>query len=435
MNNPYVKLQPDLFASDQNNYVAQTVTLQPITDFPYYIFSPFQGGFYTKDIKLYDADDNLLEFNSDYVVSYFFKNLSRRVGLDIYQAVIIINPNIQGKVTLLARYVGGDLAYSTTVVTDYVNFWKADPHVPYTEDYVGYEPKWQPGELDQIRWGTDRHYNLDVALFKLSESLRWTDGDIEDTYRQQFDQLMVKTNELQTLIYQHISDSQNPHQLNNQSVDLGNIKNYTLATYSELLNNVAGKYVTPKVSSEVIVVKFKQPYLQHVQIKGNPHNNIAEDYDSYSVSYVDSVLNNKWTITDTVNNTQRINAYSLVDLVNYLNTQLTPTNFVELIPSERLGDYLTDNPDPKEHVLGNQSKWVNWKSLSNSYRNHLGYPIYTLAGTYATKEQAILAANLEYGGITRGLVKYTLEKTIVKDAQDIVINISGLLIYQNNSWS
>ncbi len=432
---PYVKLQPDLFASDQNNYVAQTVTLQSVPDFPYYIFSPFQGGFYTRDIKLYDANDNLLEFNSDYVVSYFFKNLSKRIGLDIYQAVIITNPDIQGDVTLLARYVGGDLAYSTTAVNDYVNFWKADPHVPHTKDYVGHEPKWQPGELDQIRWGADKHYNLDVALFKLSESIRWTDGNIEDTYRQQFDQLSIKFNELQSLAYQHLSDYQNPHQLDNQSIELGNIKNYPLATYDELLINVAEKYVTPKVSAQVVTVKFKQPYLQHTQIKGNPHDDTAEDYGSYSVNYVDSVLNNKWTISDTVNNTQRINAYSLTDLVNYLNTQLTPNNFTGLVPSERLGTYLTDNPNPSEHVLGNQNKWVNWKSLSNSYRNHLGYPIYVLSGSYETKEQAIVAANTEYSDITRGLVKYTLEKVIVKDTQDITVSITGLLTYQDNSWS
>lgn len=437
--NMYVKLEPDLFATNQNNYIAETVILNKPSNFPYYIFSPFQGGFYIKDIELYDENGNLLVFNSDYVVSYYFENFSKRVGLDVYQAVIIINQNIKNKVTLYARYVGGDLAYSFTVVNDYVNFWSSDVHVPFTEDYTGYEPKWAPGELDQLRWNLDRHYNFDYAIFKLAETLNYNTGTLEDTYRSKFDKIYADALTLQTDAVQHINDINNPHKLDNTDIGLNNIYNYPLATYVELINNVAGRYVTPKISLQGIPVLFDQPYQQHATILGNPHQNTAEQYASYSVSYVDNQLTNKWKLTDTVNNAGKITdgsvTYDSQGLINYLNGKLNTTNFIDLIPTLRLGSFTIQSPILKDHVLGNNQTWQNWNDLSNTYKDYLGYVIYTLSGVYAAKASAVTAANATYKNITRGLVKYVISRTITTANNTVTINTTGLLSYKNGSWS
>lgn len=440
MLNPYVKLSPDLFASNQNNYVAQKVELSHVDGFPYYIFSPFQGGFYTRDIKLYDENSNLLEFNKDYVVSYYFKNLSKRIGLDIYQAVIILNPTVVNTVTLLARYVGGDLAYSTAVVTDYVNFWKSNPHVPYTEDYAGYEPQWKPGELDQIRWGSDRHYNLDYALFKLSRTLSFTDGVLEDTYRNKFNTLNDKLTELEIKLDRHITDQNNPHRLDLTTFDLKDVYNYKLATYEELKSGTPARYTTPKISSQVIELNYTTKYDNHTNLTGNPHEETAEDYGSYTVSYVDELLENKYKASDTVADSSKLYVnsttnYNIVQLVSQLNLRLTNRNFIDLVNPLRLGNYLVNETSPNENVLGNQNLWITWSFLNQHNKHYLGYPVHTLDQEWSNDEDAVTEANVVFSEFKRGFVKYQVTRTVNTVKGPVEIKQVKLLHYFNNQWS
>lgn len=432
--NTYVKLDVDLFASNQNNYIAETITPTPIPNSAYTIITPFQGGFYLKDIEVYDLNDNLLKLDIDYVASYYFKDLSKTIGLDVYQAIIIINPDVSGPVGLQARYVGGDVAYSTTVIQDYINYWENDKHVPFTGDYVGYAPKWQPGELDQLRWGSDKYYNLNYALFELSRTLRWSAGNIEDTYRQNFDVLDTEYQKLADSIVNHVGDYNNPHNLTNVSINLDYLHNFGVASYAQLINNVPDLYVTPSISMSAIQLKFIIPYNDHINTLGNPHNNTAEDYGSYSVSYVDNALENKWTVTETVNVANSIIYneinYDTTALVKYLNALFNSGNFTGLINADRLGTYSETNPVLKDYVLNNDQQWKDWNTLLNDNSDYLGYPITILPVSYATKADAASAANSLYPNKTNGLIKYTIERTI----GGTPIKTYGFLNNNNGTW-
>lgn len=312
MANSIVQLPLDLSGTNPNNLVgSEEHLLTSISGFPYRILTMEHGGFYSKSLKVFDEQYNRLRPNVDFIWTYRHKDLSARTGRDIASAIVFLNHTLQGKVFLQAQMVGGDLAYSFTVVDDYIAFYNTAPHVPFIDDYNGTEPIWGPGELANKRWGLDKYQPFNNELEKISHALTRGATNAEDNYRQhvrdRFNTFMARFNDR---LQRHIDDRTDPHQVTPEQVDLNLIGNFPVATAGEATTGSANdRLLTPQLAWQVVNGAPSLSLANHIVDRNNPHKLLpqnvlpAVDPKNTQTQKLDGLHNR----TDTVDNTLTVN--------------------------------------------------------------------------------------------------------------------------------
>ncbi|WDS62257.1 virion structural protein [Pseudomonas phage D6] len=312
MANTIVQLPLDLSGTSPNNLVgAEEHLLVSISGFPYRIIAMEHGGFYTKSLKVFDENYNRLKAGTDFIWTYRHKNLSERTGRDIASAIVFLNQQLQGKVYLQAQMVGGDLAFSFTVVNDYITFFKSKPagYVPATNDYDGTEPIWGPGELAQERWGLDKYQPLNNELEKISRAITIGALNAEGNYRtavkSRYDQFMARFN---TRLQNHIDDRNDPHAVTPEQVGLGTVNNYPVATQAGAETGTSDDhYLTPNLVHYVINRGPTTALNNHVNLRpADPHVTLPGQVNAHSKQQMTANLAALHNRSDTVNNTNAV---------------------------------------------------------------------------------------------------------------------------------
>lgn len=305
MDNPIVILPLDLMGNNPNNYIGgEEHLLVTLDDFPYKIIPLFYGGFYTRGLKVFDENLNLLEPNADYICTYRHAQLTERTGLEICSAIVFINPAITDIVYTSAQMVGGDLAFSFTVVEDYIAFFNTDPtHVPTWSDYDGQEPIWGPGELAQNRWGLDTFQPMNNELENISRRLMLGAPDAEDNLRNRIrDRLTDFLGRFNDTLDNHVADQSNPHQTTAELVLLGNVRNLDVATVDEAIAMQSDDvYLTPALAWQCIDVQV-QPLYDHININpGDPHDIQASQINAHTAAQTEVIIAGKQDKGSTIN--------------------------------------------------------------------------------------------------------------------------------------
>lgn len=362
MDHPIVMLPLDLMGNNPNNVIgSEEHMLVDLDGFPYKIITLFHGGFYTRGLKVYDEQLNRLQPNIDYICTYKHNELSLRTGLEICSAIVFINKAITGSVYASAQMVGGDLAFSFTVVQDYINFFNTDTtRIPKWADYVGREPIWGPGELVQNRWGLDTYQPMNNELENISRRLMLGAVDSEDKLRKKIrDRLTDFLGRFNNGLDQHAADRNNPHRTTAEFVSLGNVRNLTVATPAEAIAKATNDlYLTPALAWQVVDEEAK-PLYYHISLKSsNPHNLTATQLNAYTITQTNSIANAKQQKNTVIENANTVfyqgawldyEAYSKAIRRN-LNTTMFPNG--QLNPSKIAG-----GPLEATAVLRGDRRW------------------------------------------------------------------------------
>lgn len=312
MDSPIVQLPLDLTGTDPNNHIgSEEHLLVDLDGFPYKIITLFHGGFYTKGLKVYDAAYNKLKENVDYICTYKHQQVSDRTGLEVCSAIVFINPAIDGIVYTSSQMVGGDLAFSFTVVQNYLTFYntKSSGYVPKWVDYNGTEPAWGPGELVQERWGLDTYQPFNNELENISRRLMIggdnAEEDLRETIRDRLDQFLAKFN---SRLQDHIDNKANPHHSDAEKIGLGLVRNLPVATNAQALAITSDDlYMTPKLAWAVSDELASKPLNTHIGLNpANPHDVSYLQLNSHNKAQATAIINSKQQKGSVVANTRTI---------------------------------------------------------------------------------------------------------------------------------
>jgi hypothetical protein len=312
MDSPIVQLPLDLTGTNPNNHIgSEEHLLVDLDGFPYKIITLFHGGFYTKGLKVYDADYNKLMPDVDYICTYKHQQVSDRTGLEVCSAIVFINPAIDGIVYTSSQMVGGDLAFSFTVVQDYITFYntKTSGYVPKWVDYNGTEPNWGPGELVQQRWGLDTYQpfnnELEVISRRMMIGADAAEENLRDSIRDRLDVFLARFN---SRLQDHIDDKANPHHSDAEKVGLGLLRNLPVATTPQAIAITSDAlYMTPALSWQVSDQLAALPLKAHTDLKpANPHDVKSAQLNSHDKAQATAIINSKHNKGTTISNTRTI---------------------------------------------------------------------------------------------------------------------------------
>lgn len=407
MANSIVQLPLDLSGVSPNNLIgSEEHLLTSISGFPYRIITMEHGGFYTKSLKVFDEQFNRLRPNVDFIWTYRHKNLSQRTGRDIASAIVFLNHTLQGKVFLQAQMVGGDLAYSFTVVEDYINFYNTAPHVPTIDDYDGTEPIWGPGELAEKRWGLDKYQPFNNEISNITRAVTRGATNAENNYREhvrdRFDAFMARFN---TRLQDHIDNKNDPHDVTAAQVDLDQIGNFPVATNAQTEAGASNELLlTPSNVWYVVNRAPRTSLLNHIQNMDNPHKlkpeNVIPAVDPKLIQT--QKLDGYHNKTDVVDNTLRVNhpitGNVFVDPNQFLElarTNLDVTTFPVGILSP---NQLTYGTPTGTRLLRGDGSWADVTQLQPEYGAKEEYTSFNI-GQVASNATAIQILNTVYGNL------------------------------------
>lgn len=420
MANVKVKLVYDPTGRDTNNLISsEPHTLTAVNGFPYKIITLEHGGFYTKSLRVYDADYNKLVPGTDYIFTYHHPILSARLGLDICSAIVFLNKTRTGTVYTSAQMVGGDEAFSLTVIDDYVNWYKQQVanYVPRENDYNGDEPQWSPGELEKERWKLDTFEPFNNEIYQLSRATTGAVGTFEQDYRDQvtadYDAFL---DTFTTRLDDHINNKLNPHQDTKADVGLDLVQNYAVATDAQARQGTLNTlYLTPLLSWSVVDQFALQPLNSHIGNTSNPHRTTPATINAPTKAVVDAAAAKKYLRNATVVNANYFSngtlKYTYSEYYNLARTKIPAGNFVAggangYIAPQRLGRG-TANVNT---VLRGDGQWVTWDAIIVERGAPASPQIHLISGNFASAaagHQAAMADPWTWTAGVGSMVFYT----------------------------
>jgi hypothetical protein len=346
---------------------------------PYRVVSFSQGGFYTPSLKVYDKNFKMLRKDVDYIATYKHIDASAYVGIEICSTVVILNPLVVDYVLLGGQLVGADFAFSLTAEDDTITYLQGLPQgaVPVWAGYIGDEPQWQPGELQEDRWERHHYGNLNASIERLTAAITSGNGLVEDEVRQdirtRYQQFMAR---FTGQIAAHINNMDNPHNVNKADVGLPEVLNYPVANEATARAGASGiHYLTTRGVFNMLDQFGEIPMKAHIDARYTTHNPTAVQLNTYTRSQFDTRADTKLPIDGTSVNAvgfmgatraapAPIRNMNQIELYNELRGAMPAGAFtIGQVNPARLG---IGAPGPNTVLLGT-GVWADFRSLYNQY--------------------------------------------------------------------
>lgn len=351
---PILQLPLDTTGVNPDNFVGnEEHLLVKYDNCDYYIIKLYHGGFYSRSLRVYDANYKRLEINKDYIVTYYFQRASEYTGLEVVGLIVFLNKPDTDTVFTSAQMVGGDLAFSFTMIQDWINWWNDNGKpTPSNLDYAGNEPVWAPGELVQERWHLDTYQPFNVEIEWNTQAAMIGNDNVEDKFRDKvrlsYEDFLKRFNDR---LQVHIDDKNNPHKVTPTQIGLGLVRNLEVSSLAEALKGTSDDYyLTPELAYKAIDELAIKPLNLHIGKQDNPHQVTPAQAKAYSIQQSMDLLATKYLKTETVANTNTVKytprfgtetIYSYTGYVSAIRSNLDASNFqpagMGIISPERLG--------------------------------------------------------------------------------------------------
>lgn len=253
----------DLHGNNPANYITdENAVLEVPSKEEYYFIIPSAAPFFVNDFEIYQVNndgslgDKLVD-GVDYKFGHKFVEAMDSIGRPIFGSVRFMRHSIAGRIRLKYRTVGGQWGFNDRAIAAELSRRLYNPLVR----------SW--GQID-ILTATFPNLEHDQSLDTLVGS---------DELKEALDRLgdiMEATASGTT--ESHLKDFNNPHKVNKNQVDLGNVPNYKMATTAEHLTGSDVDLFTNPAGVLGMIQKFGlEPLTDHINDKGNVHGLTAED--------------------------------------------------------------------------------------------------------------------------------------------------------------
>lgn len=368
----YVRYPYDPTGKNPDNLVSGELHPLPVVSgFPYKIITMDNGGFYAKTCRVYDSNYNPLTENVDYVLTYRYAHLSQMLGLEIVNDIVFLDQSRVGSVYVSAQIVGGDVAFSLTGITDYVEWYNRQEagYIPRMFDYNGNEPVWKPGELDKERWRLDTFQPFNNEIYQLSRAVEGGRGISEDKFRKDIlDEYNAFLDMFNDRLQNHIDDKDNPHDTDKSHVKLDLLQNFDLATVEQSNQGVSNtRYQTPELSWATLNTNALAPLNQHIGNTRNPHQTTPDKIDAPTKAVVDNTIATKYFNNETVANTNLFvdgtTSFTYTQYFNHVRNNIPATNFVSGTDEGYLSPYRLGLGNPSATTVLRSGPTPMWQSI------------------------------------------------------------------------
>ena len=395
----------DLTGRDPNNLVSNEVQLLLSAGAtPYRVVVFDNGGFYSKSLKVYDKDFNLLTANVDYIATYEYKDPSDRTGMPVMGAIVILKASLTGQVRIGAQMVGGDYAFSLTAREDTIDYLEGlgSGVVPTWGGFIGVTPQWQPGELINEQWRLVTYEVVNTELEWIARAIMIGDPEAENNFRQTMRDLRDDfLSQLDNRLNDHIQNKNDPHDVTATQIGLGQVAHYPVSTQLQAETGTDNlSYLTPQRWSQEMAKLAGIPLNNHVTRTDDPHNITSAQVQTHEKQKIDQMVSEKLPINATADNTLTVlNAGGVRITYDQIyaaaRTNLAAGMFTQgSALSARLGTGTTSY----EHILLGDGTWVSIQSLFNQYAPTISTKFY-YAGQLATKANALSSISVTYANI------------------------------------
>lgn len=355
---------------------------------PYRVVSFSQGGFYTPSLKVYDKTYKMLRRDIDYIATYKHADASAYTGIEICSTIVILNAALTDFVLLGGQLVGADFAFSLTAEEDTLAYLATlgTGVKPGWAEYIGDEPQWQPGELQEERWERHHYGNLNASIERLTAAITSGNGAVEDEVRQdvkkRYNDFMAR---FQGQITAHINDQNNPHQVDKADILLPLVENFAVADETMArAGTSAVHYLTQRGVYNMINQFGEIPLNAHIAARYTTHSPTAAQLKTYTKAQFDQRADTKLPIDGTAVDAlgfmgatraqpTPIRNMNQIQLYNELRTELPAEAFtVGQVNPARMG---IGNPTATSVLLGT-GVWAEFRSLYDRYTATSGTDIY-----------------------------------------------------------
>lgn len=334
------------------------------------VFALHHGGFYTRGLIVYDDQYEELRPNVDYVATYVYEDASYRTGLEVCGVIVVTNPAVNNTVYVTAQIVGGDYAYNLDATETTVQYIADNPFDPIQwADMVGDPTNFPPGGISGEVWELDGFERLNTALFALRRAVVVGDQPYMDDLREytEAERAAAKAaNDAQAAaLNDHITDSDDPHEVTKAQIQLGLVADGPPATRAEALAGMpADRYLTP-YTFDAPLTTAEQQRDDHIDDVDNPHEVRAVQLSAYDKAQFDDLLAQRLPIQGQAVNTALLDGKSYFQTYNEARANLPAENFtVGTFNPARLGLNIPDGTK----LLRGDGQWFPASSIFAQYR-------------------------------------------------------------------
>lgn len=250
------------------------------------VVAPLYGPFFKRGLSLFDTTTQQIIRNEQYHCFSLIQAVTEhvRAGDEVYDFVVITDPSVSTNVEMTYQSVGGHFTQAMDTTTDLLEILYADdrparwPNIINSPEF--FNPTPHPHNLGE---GVGFEWLL-VAIERLRMVILLADSAGDDVILKYiddriaaFESLIVFNTDRNSQLGKHIAnDNPNPHNLTKAQLNLGNVKNYPLATLEEAIaGNLPNRYMTPSLTKSFVSNLLAYHFNNH----NNPHQLTKADID------------------------------------------------------------------------------------------------------------------------------------------------------------
>lgn len=295
-------------------------------------------------------------------------------------------------IRVTARMVGGKYCNFNRVIVDKVSNLMNNSRVVHYNNIKGLPDAFPTSGHLHALWQLYGFTPSVKALKRITDSFETMPGKDFDRLWEyidvRFGSVRDRVDEIESLLTDHINNSDNPHRLTATQVDLGKVIDAPIATDQEAIlknGNLLRTYATPRSLDLSLKSNFLEDLLFHIDNYNNPHRNNANDMGTYNTGQLDDLNNLYYERGDTVNATQRISGTKDVN-----NETLTiGETFQELYIRARtgmnaseiksgvlpIGNLTVDPKKPNCVLVATSSNTVKWRTIDDIWAKLAPKPV------------------------------------------------------------
>lgn len=246
------------------------------------MFTPEFGAFYTESLVVRNSAGVALVRDTDYVVTYYYKDLGELSSKEVCAIIVITNPSVSNVVRITYQAVGGPYALSMKELKAVLDATEEAPGKIKWEDIIDKPLQYNPDDHGHEYWQLYGLESTNTNLDMLADA--WAKGrkGLIDGNREYYQNYLIlaqaAVDTYRARVNAHISDRANPHATDKTKIQLGNVNNWPLANQTESTSKTVTNRYQPMGGVYNQITAHVTPLLtNHINNKANPHQVLLSD--------------------------------------------------------------------------------------------------------------------------------------------------------------